>query len=119
MRALLAQLAEHGTVLLVMDQPATVGALPVAVAQASGALVGYLPGLAMRRIADPHPGEARTEARHAAIIAETARTCRCSATSTMRIHASAARQAMRSATHPKSLWHPVGERQSAKLRDTV
>lgn len=50
------------------------GALPVAVAQAAGALVGYLPGLAMRRIADLHPGEAKTDARDAAIIAETART---------------------------------------------
>jgi transposase len=68
------QLATHGTILLVVDQPATIGALPVAVAQACGALVGYLPGLAMRRIADLHPGEAKTDARDAAIIAETART---------------------------------------------
>lgn len=30
----------------VVDQPATIGALPVAVAQAAGILVGYLPGLA-------------------------------------------------------------------------
>ena len=74
LRAVLDQLATHGTVLLVVDQPATIGALPVAVAQASGALVGYLPGLAMRRIADLHPGEAKTDARDAAIIAETART---------------------------------------------
>ena len=36
--------------------------------------MGYLPGLAMRRIADLHPGEAKTDARDAAIIAETART---------------------------------------------
>ena len=57
-----------------MDQPATIGALPVAVAQAEGILVGYLPGLAMRRIADLHPGEAKTDARDAAIIAEAART---------------------------------------------
>lgn len=74
LRAVLDQLAAHGTVLLVVDQPATIGALPVAVTQASGALVGYLPGLAMRRIADLHPGEAKTDARDAAIIAETART---------------------------------------------
>ncbi|GAA3296879.1 hypothetical protein GCM10017708_37500 [Arthrobacter citreus] len=56
-----------------MDQPATIGALPVAVAQATGAAVGYLPGLAMRRIADLHPGQAKTDARDAAIIAEAAR----------------------------------------------
>lgn len=74
LRAVLGELARQGLVLLVVDQPATIGALPVAVAQAEGALVGYLPGLAMRRIADLHPGEAKTDARDAAIIAETART---------------------------------------------
>ncbi|OJU40733.1 MAG: IS110 family transposase [Microbacterium sp. 69-10] len=74
LRGVLEQLSTHGLILLVVDQPATIGALPVAVAQASGALVGYLPGLAMRRIADLHPGEAKTDARDAAIIAETART---------------------------------------------
>lgn len=37
-------------------------------------MVGYLPGLAMRRIADLHPGEAKTDARDAAIIADAART---------------------------------------------
>ena len=55
LRGVLDQLKAHGTILLVVDQPATIGALPVAVAQAGGALVGYLPGLAMRRIADLHP----------------------------------------------------------------
>lgn len=55
-------------------QPATIGALPVAVAQAAGTLVGYLPGLAMRRIADLHPGEAKTDARDAFIIVDAART---------------------------------------------
>lgn len=74
LRAVLADLQQHGVVLLIVDQPATIGALPVAVGQAAGALVGYLPGLAMRRIADLHPGEAKTDARDAAIIAETART---------------------------------------------
>jgi transposase len=74
LRAVLNDLQKNGAVLLIVDQPATIGALPVAVAQAAGALVGYLPGLAMRRIADLHPGEAKTDARDAAIIAETART---------------------------------------------
>ena len=72
-RDLLTKLAGHGKVLVVVDQPATIGALPVAVAQAAGAAVGYLPGLAMRRIADLHPGQAKTDARDAAIIAEAAR----------------------------------------------
>jgi transposase len=74
LRAVLADLQGHGVVLLIVDQPATIGALPIAVAQTAGALVGDLPGLAMRRIADLHPGEAKTDARDTAIIAETART---------------------------------------------
>lgn len=57
LREILDSLSAHGKILLVVDQPATIGALPVAVAQASGAAVGYLPGLAMRRIADLHPGQ--------------------------------------------------------------
>lgn len=73
LRALIARLKEHGQILLVVDQPATIGALPVAVARAEGALVAYLPGLAMRRIADLHAGEAKTDARDAYIIAEAAR----------------------------------------------
>jgi hypothetical protein len=36
--------------------------------------VGYLPGLAMRRIADPYPGEGKTDARDAFVIADAART---------------------------------------------
>ena len=74
MRAVLQKLKHSGTVLVVVDQPATIGALPIAVAQAEDVLVGYLPGLAMRRIADLHAGEAKTDARDAAIIAQAART---------------------------------------------
>jgi hypothetical protein len=73
LREILDSLSGHGKVLLVVDQPATIGALPLAVAQAFGAAVGYLPGLAMRRIADLHPGQAKIDARDAAIIAEAAR----------------------------------------------
>ena len=73
LRAIIKAVAGKGTVLLVVDQPSTIGALPVAVAQSEGILVGYIPGLAMRRIADLHPGEAKTDARDAAIIAEAAR----------------------------------------------
>ncbi|QCB97360.1 IS110 family transposase [Arthrobacter sp. PAMC25564] len=74
LRSIIGSLTKHGTLLLVVDQPATIGALPVAVAQAAGIMVGYLPGLAMRRIADLHPGEAKTDARDSFIIAEAART---------------------------------------------
>jgi transposase len=74
LREILDSLNKHGSILLVVDQPATIGALPVAVAQAAGVSVGYLPGLAMRRIADLHPGESKTDARDAFIIAEAART---------------------------------------------
>ncbi|EQD28333.1 transposase IS116/IS110/IS902 family protein [mine drainage metagenome] len=72
LRALLTGLREHGQLLLVVDQPATIGALPVTVAHTEGIRIAYLPGLAMRRIADLHVGEAKTDARDAAIIAEAA-----------------------------------------------
>ncbi len=52
---------------------ATIGALPIAVARAMGLGVAYLPGLAMRRIADLHPGSAKTDARDAYVIADAAR----------------------------------------------
>ena len=56
-----------------VDQPATIGALAVAVAQDMGITVGYLPGLSMRRIADLTPGSAKTDAKDAAVIAGAAR----------------------------------------------
>ncbi|WP_410598082.1 IS110 family transposase [Amycolatopsis sp. lyj-23] len=73
LRALFDKLARHGTLLVVVDQPATVGALPVTVARAAGHQVAYLPGLAMRRIADLYPGRAKTDARDAFVIADAAR----------------------------------------------
>jgi transposase len=73
LRALFDKLASHGPLLVVVDQPATIGALPVAVARAAGHQVAYLPGLAMRRIADLYPGKAKTDARDAFIIADAAR----------------------------------------------
>ena len=74
-RALLEALhAEHGPVLVVVDQPKTIGALVIAVAQDLGIDVAYLPGLTMRRVADLHEGQAKTDARDAFIIADTART---------------------------------------------
>ena len=74
LRSLFTSLAEHGDVLVVVDQPASIGALPVVVARDVGVDVAYLPGLAMRRIADLHPGAAKTDARDAYVIAEAART---------------------------------------------
>jgi transposase len=74
LRALIVELRRHGSVLFVVDQPATIGALPLAVARDEGVRVGYLPGLAMRRIAEIHAGEAKTDARDAAVIAYAART---------------------------------------------
>lgn len=64
-RALLDRLTGYGPVLVVVDQPASIGALAVAVARQAGIDVAYLPGLAMRRIADLHPGNAKTDARDA------------------------------------------------------
>ncbi|MFI6289569.1 IS110 family transposase [Streptomyces sp. NPDC051018] len=52
---------------------ASIGALPLTVARAAGCRVAYLPGPWMRRAADLHPGEAKTIARDAFVIAETAR----------------------------------------------
>ncbi|MEU1544073.1 IS110 family transposase [Actinacidiphila glaucinigra] len=66
--------AKFGAVLVVVDQVANIGALPIAAARASGCRVAYLPGLSMRRAADLYPGEAKTDARDAFVIADTART---------------------------------------------
>lgn len=44
LNALISSLAKRGTLLFVVDQPATIGALPAAVAPACGIQVGYLPG---------------------------------------------------------------------------
>lgn len=74
LRELFAKLqAKHGTVLVVVDQPASIDALPLTVARGMGCPVAYLPGLTMRRIADLYPGEAKTDAKDAFIIADAAR----------------------------------------------
>ncbi|MER6687163.1 IS110 family transposase, partial [Streptomyces olivaceoviridis] len=74
LRALFDKLrAKHGTVLMIVDQPASIGALPLAVARDARCQVAYLPGLTMRRIADLYPGEAKTDARDAFVIADAAR----------------------------------------------
>ena len=67
------ELSAKGLVLVVVDQPATIGALAVAVAQHLGIAVAYLPGLSMRSIADMYPGTAKTDEKDAFIIADAAR----------------------------------------------
>lgn len=74
LRKLFEKLGRHGRILAVVDQPASIGALPVAVARSCGHQVAYLPGLVMRRLADLHPGTAKTDARDAYVIADAART---------------------------------------------
>ncbi|MGP5014779.1 IS110 family transposase [Glutamicibacter ardleyensis] len=74
LRELFAGLGQHGRVLMIVDQPNTVGALPIAVARDCGCDVAYLPGLAMRKAADLYPGRSKIDARDAFIIADTART---------------------------------------------
>jgi hypothetical protein len=64
---------KHGTVLVVVDQPAPIGALPLAVARDMGCPVACMAGLTMRRIAGLYPAEAKTDARGAFIIADAAR----------------------------------------------
>lgn len=72
LRAVYAAMTARGRVLVVVDQVHSIGALPVAVAQSMGIDVAYLPGLSMRRLADVHPGSAKTDARDAFVIANAA-----------------------------------------------
>ncbi len=74
LRELFDELGGKGEVLVVVDQPSSIGSLPIAVARSMGIDVAYLPGLSMRRLADLHPGNAKTDARDAYIIADAART---------------------------------------------
>ncbi|MDJ0362991.1 IS110 family transposase [Rhodococcus sp. H29-C3] len=74
MRRLFKDLSHHGKLLVIVDQPRNIGALPVAVARDCGIDVAYLPGLRMRRIADLYPGNGKTDAKDAHIIADAART---------------------------------------------
>jgi transposase len=72
--ALFEDLKGHGRVLVVVDQLASIGALAIAVARSRGLTVAYLPGLAMQRIANLYPGDTKTDARDANVIADAART---------------------------------------------
>ena len=74
LRAVLTRAGQSGRILVVVAQLNSIGALPVAVAHATGTAVEYLPGLSMRRLADLHPGNAKTDARDAFGIANAALT---------------------------------------------
>lgn len=73
LKAVFDRLAAHGPLLIVVDQPATIGALPGTIARPAGHRAAYRPGLAMHRIADLYPGRAKTDAHGAFIIADAAR----------------------------------------------
>ncbi|WP_109773302.1 IS110 family transposase [Quadrisphaera granulorum] len=73
LRAVFTKLLTRGRVLAVVDQPAAIGALAIAVARDMGIDIAYLPGLTMRRLADLQPGQAKTDARDAYVIADAAR----------------------------------------------
>src|SRR5690625_1214177 len=60
LREVFTGLQSRGEVLVVVDQPNTIGALAVAVARDAGCEVAYLPGLAMRKAAQLMPGDAKT-----------------------------------------------------------
>ena len=68
-RAMLERLSGRGRVLLVVDQPNTIGSLPLTVARDMGVRVAYLPGSSMRKTADLLPGKAKTDRRDAYVIA--------------------------------------------------
>lgn len=63
-------LNEHSQILRIVDQPASIGS-----SRSEGVFARYLSSLAMPRIAGLHAGEAKTDARDAAIITEAACPC--------------------------------------------
>lgn len=104
---------------MVVDQPASIGALPLTIARDTGCQVAYLAGLAMRRIADLYPGEAKTDAKDAAVIADAARTMPHTPRSARPPHPGAVKAGRRRWSHggpgPRGAAEPVGDRQSQAL----
>lgn len=74
MSALFEQLGKHGGCWSRWINPATIGALPVAVAATRDASWPTCRGLAMRRSAHLYSGQVKTDAREADVIADAART---------------------------------------------
>lgn len=68
--------AQQGVVGLVIDQPGSIAQLALALARQREVPVAYIPGLVMRRAADLHPGDAKTDRSDAYVIGDTARTRR-------------------------------------------
>ena len=52
-------IAKCSTVLVIVDQPANIGALALTVARDTGCQVTYLPGPAMRQATEMYEGEAK------------------------------------------------------------
>jgi len=73
LRTLLAEAGTYGKPVLVLDQCASIGALPRAVAHDVQVPVLYLPGRAFRHVADSFPGRTKTDRRDADIIATAGR----------------------------------------------
>jgi hypothetical protein len=48
--------SKFDTLFVFLDQPANIGAVPPTVARDCGCEVAYLPGLAMRQVAEMHEG---------------------------------------------------------------
>lgn len=72
LEALYQRLAEHGRLLVVVDQPSNIGSLAVATALEAGIEVAYLPGYSMRSFARFKPGSSKTDRRDAKLIAQAA-----------------------------------------------
>ncbi|CAH0127066.1 hypothetical protein RhoFasGS6_01425 [Rhodococcus fascians] len=66
-------LSRQEKLLVIVDRPRNIGALPVVVACDCGIDVAYLPGQRMRRFTDLYPGNGKTDANDA-FIADAART---------------------------------------------
>ena len=68
----IADAAELGTPLVVVDQRRNIGMLAIRRARAAGVEVAYLPGISANRASALFPGDAKTDARDAEVIARTA-----------------------------------------------
>ena len=72
-RALIAEAAGHGPVVLVIDQPSSMAQLLLTLAAELDVAVAYVTGLQMRRAADLYAGQAKTDPRDVWVLADYAR----------------------------------------------
>lgn len=72
-RSLIADAADHGSPVLVIDQPSSMAQLLLTIAGEVGVSVAYVTGLQMRRAADLYAGQAKTDPRDAWVLADYAR----------------------------------------------